>query len=513
MASAPHNWLCGSIREAEPAQVTAAIRKAGELVNCLEIRLDYLDPKSLSSEVLCGWVAESRVPLIFTFRKRENGGEFSGSTNLQLELWDRMADARPAFVDLEIETVEAGLHGDLSRLRRPSTQIIVSYHNFQETPENLEGIYRRLVSVQPDVVKLAAQAHRFSDNKRMLDVIAKARAEGRPIIALTMGETGLCTRILGPRLGALLTYGSLEEGKETAPGQISVHELEALYGLSAVDRDTRIYGVLGNPVGHSLSPHIHNPAFRLKGLNCRYLPLLVRELDDFGPYLRDFEGLSVTIPHKSGILRFVDERDWTVQHTGAANTVVRKAGGMVAYNTDLDGIREALAEPLAKGIESVVMLGCGGAARAAACVLRESGCKVTVLARDPSKAGRFADEFGFRSDLQQNAPRHRADLLVNATPVGMAPHSDATPIPQENLRYSYVFDMVYNPLETRLLREARPHSTVISGLDMFIGQAARQFELWTGVEAPRDLMRRIVVQRLTSQAEPRQVGTSEPFPS
>jgi shikimate dehydrogenase len=261
---------------------------------------------------------------------------------------------------------------------------------------------------------------------------------------------------------------------------------------------TQVYGVIGWPVGHSLSPHIHNPALRLLGLNARYLPFAIRDLKDFAPHLRQFSGFSVTIPHKVRILDFVDVIDDTVKRTGAANTLVNRERKLYAFNTDVYGTHQALKKVFEDGAHSATLLGTGGAARAAAVVLKERHCAVTVLARDAQKAERFANEFGFSSDELSQARRYQADLLVNATSVGMSPAIDESPLPSDALNYRYVFDMVYNPLETRLLREGRGSSVVISGIDMFVAQAARQFELWTGRQAPSELMRDIVLRQLGS---------------
>ena len=265
-----------------------------------------------------------------------------------------------------------------------------------------------------------------------------------------------------------------------------------------MNAETQIYGVIGYPVGHSLSPHIHNPAFRSRGLNSRYLPFSLKDLRDFGSHLRRFAGFSVTIPHKVRILDYVDEVDVSVKATGAANTLVRQGNQIRAYNTDVDGIRYALRNALRERDLRVTLLGAGGAARSAALVLKESKCQVTVLARNKDKARLFAEEFGFAYDSLSESSRYRGDLLINSTPVGMFPHTDETPLPEDSIDYRYVFDMVYNPIETRLMREARSKATVVSGVEMFVAQAARQFELWTGLGAPRDLMEAIVVERLSA---------------
>jgi 3-dehydroquinate dehydratase/shikimate dehydrogenase len=296
----------------------------------------------------------------------------------------------------------------------------------------------------------------------------------------------------------LWTYASLQKGRESAPGQFTASELKHLYSVDEIDETTQVYGIIGWPVGHSLSPHIHNPALRQSGLNARYLPFPIKDLKDFGPHLRRFAGFSVTIPHKVQILDFVDVVDETVRQTGAANTLVNRDQKLFAYNTDVYGTQQALKKAFQDGVHKTTLLGTGGAARAAALVLKEQNCNVTVLARDARKAERFAGEFGFASDALSQAGSYKGDLLINATSVGMSPGIDESPLPTDALGYRYVFDMVYNPLETRLLREARRGSLVISGVEMFVAQAARQFELWTGHQAPTELMRGIALRQLAS---------------
>jgi 3-dehydroquinate dehydratase/shikimate dehydrogenase len=373
---------------------------------------------------------------------------------------------------------------------------IASYHNFQETPEDLSSIYRRLRKSGAGVLKIATQALRFEDNFRLFEQAEVARQEGVPIVVAAMGELGTFSRLMATGRGSLWTYASVHRGRESAPGQFAATELKDIYSFDQVNESTQVYGVLGWPVSHSLSPQIHNPAFRQAGMNARYLPFAIRDLVSFGTHLRRFAGFSVTIPHKVQILDFADVVDETVRQTGAANTLVNRDGKIFAYNTDVYGAEQALKKAFENGVQRATLLGTGGAARAAALVLRERKCAVTLLARDGRKAERFAAEFGFASDTLGRAAEYGGDLLINATSVGMFPGIDESPVPAGALRYRYVFDMVYNPLETRLLREARQRSTVIGGVEMFIAQAARQFELWTGRQAPAESMREIVLREL-----------------
>jgi 3-dehydroquinate dehydratase/shikimate dehydrogenase len=489
--------ICIPIRESRVERLEAAITASRSKAGYLELRLDYLDPSSLIVANLAKWAQLAEVPVIATFRRKMNGGEFQGSEAEQMKVIEAAIAAGLPYIDLEVETVESFLRGSVDSLKGHSARIIVSYHNFESTPEELSAIYQRLLATRPDVLKIATMAKSFGDNLRILDLIALGKKDRLPVIAVAMGELGIYSRILGPPRGALLTYGSLEEGRETAPGQLTADDLAEVYGIDDIDEETKLLGVIGYPLGHSLSPQIHNRAFRGAGVNCRYLPLPTQNLPDFASYLDRFVGFSVTIPHKVAILKWTNWLDGTVTATGAANTLVKRGNSFHAYNTDVDGVRVALRAPLEEGIQNVVLLGAGGAARAAAVVLREAGCLVTVLGRNVAKVRQFGGEFGFAFDTLDNSPKYSGDLLINATSVGMSPRVDETPIHQHSLNYRYVFDMVYNPLVTRLLQECGGKVKTISGVEMFVAQAAKQYELWTGLPAPRELMREVALHRLT----------------
>jgi 3-dehydroquinate dehydratase/shikimate dehydrogenase len=488
--------VCAVVRESNGADVAEAVSKASRNVGFAELRLDYVRPADLTVANVSEWIEKANCPVILTLRRKPNGGEFKGSEAEQMEVLCSLLKAGASFIDLEIETIESYLQGNLARIKDGNLRWIASYHNFQRTPEDLDAVYRRLIATNANVVKIATVVQAFGDNFRLLELIKRAYNSGLESICVGMGELGTVTRMLAPAYGSILTYGSLGKGQESAPGQFTVEELKNLYEVNQIDSSTELYGVLGYPVGHSLSPHIHNAAFRRIGFNARYLPLAIQDLTDFGPHLRKFAGFSVTIPHKVKILDFVNAVDETVKLTGAANTLVKRGDQMVAFNTDVDGIRSALQAPFKQNAGRVTLLGTGGAARAAGWALKQEGCSVTVLARDSRKAKCFAEEFGFAHDVLNRAEHYGGDLLINATSVGMSPQVDKTPIPRQALNYRYVFDMVYNPLETRLMREAHGRAEVISGVEMFLAQGARQFELWTGRPAPLALMRDIVLEKL-----------------
>ncbi len=476
---------------------TAILQSRGDS-DLMEFRLDYLDPSHLTLELMQRWVAMAGVPVIATLRRKPCGGLFAGSESEQLEILERIRGAGFSFLDVEVETLEAVAPSQLKKIKGGSCGLIGSYHNFQKTPSDLEPMFQRILAVNADVVKIATLAGCFADNLRLLEMISRAKDHGLPIIPVAMGELGAYSRLVAPSRGAMLTYASARAGQETAPGQLTSRDLKFVYRLNTINLDTVFYGVIGYPIGHSLSPQVHNVAFQKLGLNCRYLPLPTPSLEPFAPYLGCFAGLSVTIPHKIAVLKYVAARHESVDKSGAANTLVKDENGLWAYNTDLDGVRYALRGCLGFSPRRAVLLGAGGAARSAAAVLKEARFHVTVLARNRSKAESLAQDFDFEADSLDRFKRYSGDLLINATPVGMSPASQESPVSEQALSYGMVFDMVYNPLETRLLREARRKAQVVSGLEMFMGQAARQFFLWTGREAPLQEMREVALSQLSS---------------
>ena len=492
--------ICVVIREHNADDFQKAILHNRDNSDLMEFRLDYLNSSQLNIKQLRYWVAISGVPVIATLRRKPFGGLFSGSPNEQMDIVNKIQGAGFDFVDIELETLEVIDSEQLEKVRAGSMKLIASYHNFKETPSNLKSVFDRIVVFRPEVVKIATMALSFSDNFRLIELISQATERGLMIIPVAMGELGVYSRVIAPSRGALLTYASSQAGQETAPGQFTALGLKDVYQLNLIDQSTLIYGVIGCPIKHSMSPYIHNYAFQKVGLKSCYLPLYIPSLKEFGPYLGSFSGLSVTLPHKVSILDYVGFKDQSVEESGAANTLVKKIDGFGAYNTDPEGVRFALRDVLGHVSSCrTVLLGAGGAARSAAVVLKEKGCDVTVLARNQRKAEVFAKDFDFSSGSLDDVEGYRGDLLINATPIGMSPANHETPVPEEALNYDVVFDMIYNPLETRLLREAQRKAKIVSGLEMFVGQAAYQFQLWTGKNISKGTLREVVFGQLQNR--------------
>ena len=499
--SGVRSYVCVPITEGEGERCIAAIREAEREADAIEVRLDYLAEGELPG--VLAWLgahgAGVEAALVLTFRPGEQGGRREVTLAERQAFWRGVGVevlAAATWVDLEWDLVESWAGGGCPVAWE---KVICSWHDFAGTPVDLNERYDRMAATPAAVVKLATMVERVEECARIFGVIEWARGR-KPVIALGMGLAGLSTRVLSLSRGALLTFGSLRRGAESAAGQPTIDELRNLFRVQRLSRETEVYGVIGNPVGHSRSPRIHNRALGVTGRDGVYLPFPVEDVGRFveemvRPATRRIDwrlrGLSVTIPHKVAIMACLDRIDETAQRIGAVNTVVVEGAELHGYNTDVSGAMrplEALVE--LKGAR-VAVIGAGGSARAICYGLQQRGAAVTLYARDEAKARVLADEFSAAvAPLGQFAGN--VEDVINCTPLGMHGHSEGeSPLPAESLRgVGLVYDLVYTPEETRLLREARAAGIrTLGGLEMLIGQAAEQFRLWTGQEAPLDAMR------------------------
>ena len=445
------------------------------------------------------------------------------------------------YIDCEMLAAEQ-LFGGGGEWQCPSdTGLILSRHDYERTPSQsvLRTWQTEMFDMGADVAKLACHAESITDCARMLALLdgdgsalqedtsdegdvrpssssgVPSSIKPRRTIALSMGEVGVVTRLLAPKFTGFLSFGALDEARASAPGQPTLASMQTLYRMAAQNPGTRAYGIIGNPVAHSKSPLLHNTAFAHVGLDAVYVPLLVHDLPAFlDAFPAVFTGFSVTIPHKEVALSVCDEIDPVAAEIGAVNTIVRRPidGRLVGYNTDWSAAIGAIQRALTagKGKESsalegktVVIIGAGGAGRALAFgASRRAGARVIVANRSFERAQLLAEAVGGQAVEMDDiiSGRVGGDVLVNTTSVGMHPHEDETPVPREHLAaYSLVFDAVYNPMETRLLREAADAGCItVNGVEMFVGQAMEQFELFTGHPSPGEIMRQTVVANLTS---------------
>src|SRR5579862_3366709 len=469
---------------------------AGE--SFFEFRLDYLPAPEQGIAVIRKFMAaHPDCSILATCRRHQNHGKYNGSVEDQVRILDAALDAGARAVDVEIESAENAVPR-LEALRGKG-QLLLSYHNYDGTPSP-ESVVRRMLRLSADGYKIVTTARKPSDNSRIL---ALTKSHSRtPLVVLAMGETGFPTRVLATAWGGMFTYAAPNASEGTASGQVSARVLRYLYRVEKFSRAAKIYGVIADPVRHSISPAVHNRAFQSHRLDAVYLPFLVQpaQLKDFFTLAESLPiaGFSVTIPHKQKIVRYLDVIDPLARRIGAVNTVWKKAGKWRGANTDADAVTVPLARKLRLSKSSILLVGNGGAARSAAYGLVDSGAKVSIVGRNPDRVRSLAKACGAEPLLREQAEARKFDALVHATPLGMYPNTDgcffANSIPAE-----LVFDMVYNPIETTLARHALQQGlTVVSGLQMFVEQAVRQFEIWTGSTAPRTVMEKAALEALNS---------------
>lgn len=469
--------VCVPVCEQDLDALRSACDRAAEFADLIELRLDCLAevPKDLVNVV-----HTASRPLILTFRPSEQGGHRNSTRAERKIFWTSIAPrAQSIWWD-----VEGDLVNDLSL---DWSRVIASQHDFSGVPSDLDQIYERLAGTPAAVLKIAVQANDVTDCIPVFQLLERARNEGREVIAIAMGDAGIATRVLGPARGSFLTYGALDDESATAPGQVTASKLRSLYHIDQIDNETMICGLVGLPVMHSVSPQIHNAAFEAEAINGVYLPFAVKDVNQFfrrmvDPRTRELEwnlrGLSVTAPHKQTVMALLDWIDPAAKEIGAVNTVVIEYERLLGYNTDAAGF----IEPLLRRFESlhgkrVAVIGAGGAARAVIWALQGQKASVTLFARDVTKG----ESFNVDCKSLSSASFDGYDLVINATPVGSGAYVDQSPVTREQLRGARcVYDLIYNPSETRLMRDAkRAGCETLGGMEMLVAQAKLQFQLFT----------------------------------
>lgn len=472
----------------------------------VEMRLDYIG-RSIDLKRL---LAERPCPVVITCRRREDGGRWEKTEEERLMVLRSAIASGVDFVDLEEDVAD-------KIPRYGATKRIVSLHNFEETPPDLEAIHERLASLDADIVKIATMANSFTDSIRMMRLMQNVKV---PTIGICMGDLGHITRVIALRYGAPFTYTVMKSGRKIAPGQITLDDMQHFYRPKDIDEETTLFGVVADPVAHSLSPQLHNTAFEHEDLNFRYLPFRITadELPLFIQWCKEFGigGLSVTIPHKETILPLMSEVESAAKGIGAINTVSIRGMDAAGYNTDyraaMDCLEEALKtqrtiqnvsddlreDDLFRG-RGVLILGAGGVARAIGFGLRQRGATVAIASRTLERSSQLARDIGGRALAWESRHDMRPGILINCSPIGMHPDVDGCPYDEAKLHEDMiVFDTVYNPEKTVLVKRAKEAGCfVINGLDMFVRQAAYQFKLFTGLEPPTKVMRE-TVKRITS---------------
>ena len=471
----------------------------------MEFRLDYLkQPASVLSKIRRFLETHQYVTAIATCRRTDHGGRFRGSLASQLEVLGKASASGCQMVDVEIESALKAKPEALARLRKGGG-LMISSHNFRAT-RNLEPTLEKMVKIPADYYKIVTTATALSDNVTMMKFLQR-QSDKHALVGLCMGEQGIISRVLGVRAGSAFTFGAVSAQKKTAPGQVSARDLRSIYRIEQVDAATRVYGVAGDPIEHSLSPVIMNTALRRENVNAVYLALHAKTLKDLIHCVREIplHGLSITMPYKQSILEFLDNSDAYTSKVGACNTVVRgQDGKLYGFNTDIAGVLRPLEQRLSLENAKVLVLGAGGAARAAVFGLKERGADVAILNRTAATAQKLARQAKARVIKRADLRKTAFDVIINATPIGMGSTKEC-PLKDEEIQAKVVFDMVYDPIETRLLQVARTKGiAVIPGVEMFVHQAARQFEIWTGKPAPAPDMLRAVTIALQDRARDRE---------
>lgn len=480
--------ICVTIGRTRHKSTIAEHQQLAELgVQLVELRLDYIG-RSVDLKRI---VAQRPTPAVVTCRRREDGGRWQKSeVDRQMLLRAAIADGVD-YVDLEWDIADK-----IPRYGR--TKRIVSLHNFDQTPSDLEAIHRRLANLDADIVKIATMANSFRDTMAMLRLLEQTKT---PTIGICMGELGIPTRVLAHRFGSPFTFATFSTSRQVAPGQLTLAQMRDLYRVESITPKTKLYGLVADPIAHSYSPLIHNQGFLAQGLDARYIPFRVppTELPIFLDWCRSFgvQGLSVTIPHKEAMLGLIDHVDPAAQQLGAINTVIFRGEQTYGYNTDYEAAMQALDRAMAKVSperrsedyyrgRAALVLGAGGVARTVAIGLRERGAVVAISSRNLPRSEELAQAIGGRALPWSGRHDIRPGIIVNGTPIGMHPELDSCPYDTDKLSEgTVVFDTVYNPDPTLLIKRARARgATTVRGLEMFLGQAGQQYQLFTGQAPP-----------------------------
>jgi 3-dehydroquinate dehydratase/shikimate dehydrogenase len=499
--------ICVSVCAATAGEFIENIeRAAAEAADVIELRLDCLKSNREIEDFLAKLKRQSRIgekSFLVTFRPKEQGGNRALSFKEREDFWNSVGD-RFWGGDFEEDVIEYSRRGRWENK-------ICSYHDFSGVPENLNQIYERLKATKADVIKIAVRADDIADAIPLWRLLARAKAENKKIIPVAMGDGGRWTRILGLAHDAFMTYAAPGAGRETAPGQISARDLIEVYRVKELNEKTEIYGIVGGNTSYSMSPYIHNAAFKFHNLNAVFIPLQVKDLDGFMRRMAktetreielNFRGFAVTIPHKQNIVGHLDFIDETAREIGAVNTVKIGADGKFSgYNTDASGFIEPLQNSFGDLQNAkIAVVGAGGASRAVCYALKKSGAEVTVFARNPAKAEQLKANFGVRIEELLPAKSYRNfDVLVNATPLGTKGETEnETPASASQLEeVRLVYDLIYNPSETKLIKEAKKAFVpTLGGLSMLIAQASAQQKIWTSTDAPVKEMSAAALRRL-----------------
>jgi 3-dehydroquinate dehydratase/shikimate dehydrogenase len=505
MKSSPAK-ICVPVCVRHATDLEHAIARAAEVAGIVELRLDCLDDNELENALtfLRDYLNRADIPVILTLRSAEYGGHTTSDFKARRHFWTSLIKVSgSAFIDLELDmAVGFTAEEPAAKLSFDWNRIICSHHDFACVPSDLDQIYARMAATPARILKIAVQADDATDCLPVFRLLEQAQLEGREMIAIAMGQAGIMTRILGPSRGSFLTYGSFDNDSSTAPGQVTASELREVYRIDRIDQQTEVVGLIGDPVGHSLSPQIHNAAFETAGRNAVYIPFEVR---DVGQFMRrmvhprslelvwNLRGLSVTAPHKSEVMNCLDWIDPAAKAIGAVNTILVREGELHGHNTDAAGFITPLKGKLGSLSDArCAIVGAGGGARAAVWGFRSEGAEVVLFGRDADKTRSLSQELEIKCRPLSGASFAGFDIVVNATPLGTrgVREADTVATAEQFRGVRLAYDLVYNPLETRFLREARAAGCeTLGGIEMLLAQAVEQFKIWIGKDPDVEVMR------------------------
>ncbi len=434
----------------------------------LEFRLDLFEKLDLEKIKL---LMPKDKKVIFSLRKEDQGGNYNKTSLNRLKDLRDLLSLRPCYLDLEYDVSESFINEIKNAY--PNLQIILSYHNFENTPEDLEDLFSNIKKEKVDLYKIAVYANSSLDAMRLMKFI---RNKKEKIIGIAMGEKGAFTRIIAPVFNSSFIYAFID--KPVALGQFSINDLMSIYDIKKVNSNTKIYALIGEPVDHSIGHIFHNKRFNNFDQNSIYIKISVNknELSGFIKYAKDlfFKGFSVTMPLKKEILNFVDK---DLSKVGAINTVELKNSKLIGYNTDGKACVSLLLGKINLRNKKVILLGAGGVACAIAHEIRKYTKDVLIFNRDIQKAKKLADKLGLLSfsiyDLNDHIQKGY-DIIINATSCSM---NDHLIISSEAFKEGLIaLDVVSKPIDTIFLKEAKNKGLkTINGLELFIEQAKSQF--------------------------------------
>lgn len=475
--------LCLSLTEATIEANLEVVAREGERVDILELRADFLSADELSH--LKDFPRKAGLPAILAFRRESDGGAQAIDEAQRTALLGRGLEGGWSYVDLE-EDLDSGALEQLAAER--GTTVIRSLTDVKQVPSGLAARIGALPRRAAEIPKVAVTPRSTGDLLRLLDAATRSRSEHAVIVG--MGDWGFPTRVLPSHFSSVLSY-STSGRRPAAPGQVAPEILRDVYRLGELSARPTVYCVIGNPVLHSRSPWIHNPALRVLGLDAVYVPIPVDDLSAFAELAErlPINGASVTVPHKEAVRGLLSVADASVEDAGACNTLVREGSSWHGYNTDIDGflapLRDVVGGPLAG--RSALVVGAGGAARAVIAALSGAGCPVFIVNRSAERADALAARFGGRRiDVGKPDAYGPYDIVVQATSAGMTPNEDLDPLPGYRFQGTeIVYDLVYAPPRTRFLERAEASGCrIVGGREMLIRQAHAQFRLFTGRDYP-----------------------------